>query len=92
MGKQTMGTPCHSYKHRTDNKLYRIQTPQRPIVRTRAIDDYNTDEFPTGTNAIVAVITYTGYDMEDAMIINKASYERGFKHGTVYTTQMVNFG
>ena len=42
--------------------------------------------YPNGTNAIVAVITYTGYDMEDAMIINKSSMERGFGHGTVYKT------
>jgi DNA-directed RNA polymerase I subunit RPA2 len=32
----------------------------------------------------VAVISYTGYDMEDAMILNKSSYERGFAHGVVY--------
>lgn len=33
---------------------------------------------------MVAVISYTGYDMEDAMIINKSAYERGFGHGAVY--------
>lgn len=38
---------------------------------------------------MVAVITYTGYDMEDAMIINKGSYERGFGHGVVYKTKVV---
>lgn len=32
----------------------------------------------------MAVISYTGYDMEDAMIINKSAYERGFAHGCVY--------
>jgi DNA-directed RNA polymerase I subunit RPA2 len=37
-----------------------------------------------GTNAIVAVISYTGYDMEDAMIINKMSLERGFCAGMIY--------
>jgi DNA-directed RNA polymerase I subunit RPA2 len=41
-------------------------------------------DYPSGTNAVVAVISYTGYDMEDAMIINKSSYERGFGHGAVY--------
>jgi DNA-directed RNA polymerase I subunit RPA2 len=34
MGKQTMGTPATAYPHRTDTKLYRIQTPQTPIART----------------------------------------------------------
>lgn len=37
-----------------------------------------------GTNAIVAVISYTGYDMEDAMIINRMSFERGFCAGMIY--------
>jgi DNA-directed RNA polymerase beta subunit len=34
MGKQTMGTPAQALQHRTDTKLYRIQTPQTPIART----------------------------------------------------------
>ena len=33
---------------------------------------------------MVAVISYTGYDMEDAMILNKGAYDRGFGHGCVY--------
>ena len=48
------------------------------------------DEYPMGTNAIVAVISYTGYDMEDAMIINKSAYERGFAYGTVYKANFVD--
>ena len=90
MGKQTMGTPAHALKHRSDNKLYRIQTPQIPIVQNKAQGDYMMDLYPQGTNAIVAVISYTGYDMEDAMIINKAAYERGFKHGSMYKTATVD--
>uniref|UniRef100_X1YWB5 DNA-directed RNA polymerase subunit beta n=1 Tax=Capitella teleta TaxID=283909 RepID=X1YWB5_CAPTE len=88
MGKQTMGTPLHALVHRADNKLYRIQTPQSPMVRPKVYDDYDVDEYPNGTNAIVAVISYTGYDMEDAMIINKSSYERGFAHGSVYKSEV----
>ncbi|PRP80117.1 hypothetical protein PROFUN_12271 [Planoprotostelium fungivorum] len=90
MGKQTMGTPLSAYPYRCDNKLYRIQNPQMPLVRTFGQHDYAVNNYPTGANAIVAVISYTGYDMEDAMIINKSSYERGFGHGSVYKTEYVD--
>ena len=46
------------------------------------------DEYPNGTNAVVAVMAYTGYDMEDAMIINKGSFDRGFMHASVYHTKV----
>lgn len=41
---------------------------------------------------MIAVISYTGYDIEDGMIINKASYERGFMHGKVYKTSSIEIG
>lgn len=88
MLKQTMGTPCHNHQFRTDNKMYRIMFPQKPIVRTQLHNDAELDRYPQGTNAVIAVITYTGYDMEDAMIINKASYNRGFAHGCIYKTKI----
>ena len=90
MGKQTMGTPCHSLPYRPDNKLYRLQTPQAPLVQTATHGSYKMDEYPNGTNAIVAVLSYTGFDMEDAMILNKASYNRGFGHASVYKTIKVD--
>ncbi|KAJ4948843.1 hypothetical protein JOQ06_020366, partial [Pogonophryne albipinna] len=90
MGKQTMGFPLHSFLDRSDNKLYRLQTPQSPMVRPYMYDHYNLDNYPSGTNAIVAVISYTGYDMEDAMIVNKSSWERGFAHGSIYKTELVD--
>jgi DNA-directed RNA polymerase I subunit RPA2 len=89
MGKQTMGTPCHSIMNRADNKLYRINFPQSPIVKTKLYDHFKMDDYPIGTNAIVAVVSYTGYDMEDAMVLNKSSYERGFGHGMIYSTEIV---
>eukprot|EP00750_Incisomonas_marina_P031205 INCI7771.1.p1 GENE.INCI7771.1~~INCI7771.1.p1 ORF type:complete len:993 (-),score=162.14 INCI7771.1:1988-4966(-) len=88
MAKQTMGSPCHNYAHRTDNKMYRIQTPQAPLVYNENHKLLHIDDFSNGTNAVVAVISYTGYDMEDAVIINKSSYERGFGHGSMYKTQV----
>lgn len=90
MAKQTMGFASQSIQFRSDNKLYRLQTPQSPIARTIGYEKYMIDEFPTGTNAIVAVLSYTGYDMEDAMILNKSSVERGMCHGQIYQTETVD--
>jgi DNA-directed RNA polymerase I subunit RPA2 len=92
MGKQTMGTPAHGISVRTDNKLYRIQTPQTPIVRPLLHTYYNMDEYPQGANAVVAVISYTGYDMEDAMILNKSAHERGFGYGQIYKNEFIDLG
>ncbi|XP_064213291.1 DNA-directed RNA polymerase I subunit RPA2 [Tribolium castaneum] len=89
MGKQTMGTPCHNWRSQSETKLYRLQTPATPLFRPVHYDNINLDDFAMGTNAIVAVISYTGYDMEDAMIINKAADERGFAHGSIYKTEFV---
>ncbi|CAE7193248.1 POLR1B, partial [Symbiodinium necroappetens] len=90
MLKQTMATPYHNHDFRPDNKVFRVWCPQSPLVRTEMYDRVDCDEHPIGTNAVVAVITYTGYDMEDAMIINKQSYERGFGHGVVYKTKILD--
>ncbi|XP_054714487.1 DNA-directed RNA polymerase I subunit RPA2-like [Uloborus diversus] len=90
MGKQTMGTPCHALRYRSDNKLYQILIPQAPIVRPTMHDYYHMDDYPMGTNAVVAVISYSGFDMEDAIVLNKSSVERGFKHGCIFKTEIIN--
>ncbi|TGZ82716.1 beta and beta-prime subunits of DNA dependent RNA-polymerase [Ascodesmis nigricans] len=89
MGKQAMGTPGTAIASRTDNKSYRLQTGQTPIVRSPLYNAYGLDNFPNGMNAVVAVISYTGYDMDDAMIMSKSAHERGFGHGTVYKTAIL---
>ena len=88
MSKQAMGTPGTAMEYRTDNKAYRLQTGQTPIVRPPMYNQYGLDNFPNGMNAVVAVISYTGYDMDDAMIINKSSHERGFGDGTIFKTKL----
>ncbi|KAF2457410.1 hypothetical protein BDY21DRAFT_343766 [Lineolata rhizophorae] len=90
MGKQSMGTPGTAIRYRTDNKTYRLQTGQTPIVRPPLHNEYGFDNFPNGMNAVVAVISYTGYDMDDAMIVNKHAHERGFAHGTIYKTKKID--
>ncbi|XP_014274585.1 DNA-directed RNA polymerase I subunit RPA2 isoform X2 [Halyomorpha halys] len=89
MGKQTMGTPCHNWKYQSESKLYWLHTPASPFFRPTHYDLVNLDEFAMGVNAVIAVISYTGYDMEDAMIINKASLERGFAHGSIVKSEFI---
>lgn len=59
MGKQTMGTPCHTWDLQSETKLYRLQTPATPLFRPVHYDEIGLDDFAMGTNAIVAVISYT---------------------------------
>jgi DNA-directed RNA polymerase I subunit RPA2 len=88
MGKQSMGTPGTAMRYRTDNKTYRLNTGQTPIARPPLHNEYGLDNYPNGMNAVVAVISYTGYDMDDGMIINQSSLQRGFGHGTIYKTKV----
>ena len=60
MAKQTMGTPMDSYPFRTDTKLYRLYTPQKPLAQTQGYTKYHVNEYPLGTNAVVAVLAHTG--------------------------------
>ncbi|VVA93013.1 unnamed protein product [Arabis nemorensis] len=90
MAKQTMAYSTQALQFRADQKIYHLQTPQTPVVRTKTYTTYNIDENPTGTNAIVAVLAHTGFDMEDAMILNKSSVERGMCHGQIYQTEAID--
>lgn len=56
MGKQSMGTPGTASAYRTDNKTYRLQTGQTPVVRPPLHNEYGLDNFPNGMNAVVAVM------------------------------------
>jgi DNA-directed RNA polymerase I subunit RPA2 len=88
MAKQSMGIPAHNIKTRNDNKMYMLNYTQHPIVRNK---NYQiVQDYPLGLNCIVAVLSYTAYDMEDAMVINKGSMERGLFNGYVYKTDKID--
>lgn len=77
MGKQAMGHIAFNEQVRVDTVLYLLLYPQKPIVKTRMIDLINFEQLPAGNNCMVAVMSYSGYDIEDAQIWNKCSIERG---------------
>lgn len=54
------------------------------MVKTRTIELTNFDKLPAGQNATVAVMSYSGYDIEDALILNKASIDRGYGRCLIY--------
>jgi DNA-directed RNA polymerase III subunit RPC2 len=78
MGKQAIGFIANNQFLRIDTMLYLMVYPQKPLVKTRTIELVKYDKLPAGQNATVAVMSYSGYDIEDALVLNKASVDRGF--------------
>ncbi|KAL5010211.1 hypothetical protein ScPMuIL_012516 [Solemya velum] len=87
MGKQAMGTIGYNQRNRIDTLLCLLCYPQAPLVKSKTIELINFDKLPAGQNATVAVMSYSGYDIEDALILNKASLDRGFGRCLVYRKQ-----
>ncbi|KAG6374064.1 beta and beta-prime subunits of DNA dependent RNA-polymerase [Boletus reticuloceps] len=78
MGKQAIGAIGYNQFQRIDTLLYLSVYPQQPMVKTKTIELIGYDRLPAGQNATVAVMSYSGYDIEDALILNKASLDRGY--------------
>lgn len=79
MGKQALGIPCLNILNRFDTIMFQLTYPQRPLVSSKVIR-YATHymDMPAGQNAVVAVTSFSGYDIEDAIIMNRASCDRGY--------------
>ena len=71
MGKQAIGAIGFNQLNRIDTLLYLSVYPQQPMVKTKTIELIGYDKLPAGQNATVAVMSYSGYDIEDALILNK---------------------
>lgn len=95
MGKQAIGSIAYNQLERFDSLLYLLVYPQKPLVSTRTIELIGYDRLPAGQNASVAVMSYSGYDIEDALILNKASLDRGFGRCQVmkkFSTTLKKYG
>lgn len=73
--KQALGLYAANYHTRIDTDVSILQYPQKPIVRSFVYDTLKI--YPAGQNLTVAIMTYEGYNMEDALVFNKGSLDRG---------------
>jgi DNA-directed RNA polymerase beta subunit len=86
-GKQAMGVYVTNYENRMDKTAYVLNYPMRPLVDTRIMNLIQLNKIPSGTQVIVAIMTHTGYNQEDSLLINKGSIDRGMALTTVYHTE-----
>jgi DNA-directed RNA polymerase subunit B len=84
MAKQALGVYGTNFHHRVDSRAHILHYPQMPLVETELMEVMGYKQRPTGQNCVVAVLSFEGYNMEDALIFNKASIERGLARSTFY--------
>ena len=87
MGKQAMGMYVTNFYNRMDKTAYVLSNPMRPLVDTRVMRMIKLDEIPSGAPVIVAIMSYTGYNQEDSILINKGAIDRGLFSATIYHTE-----
>ena len=87
MGKQAMGVYATNYDQRMDKTAYVLNYPSRPLVDTRLMNFIQLNKIPSGTQIHVAIMTHTGYNQEDSVLVNKGSIDRGLFLATIYHTE-----
>jgi DNA-directed RNA polymerase beta subunit len=87
MAKQAMGFGALNYDQRMEKTAYVLNSPTRPLVDTRLMNSIHLDRMPAGCEVHVAIMTYTGYNQEDSVILNEGAIKRGLFATTVYHTE-----
>lgn len=82
--KQALGVYAANYHIRMDMDVNLLDYPQRPVVQTIMHDISNYNSHPSGQNVVVAIMSFKGYNMEDAIILNRGSVERGVGRSTYF--------
>lgn len=75
--KQALGLYASNYLLRMDTDISLLQYPQKPIVKTFMHDISKYERHPSGQNITIALLSYDGYNMQDALIVNEGSVQRG---------------
>lgn len=77
MGKQAIGLPFTNTNYRMDTIHHMLCYPEKPIIQSHHAEMNHGNELPFGNNLIVAILTYTGFNQEDSVIMNRGAVERG---------------
>ena len=86
MGKQAMGMYALNYRERFDAMSHLLCYPQIPLVSPFVSKFYGSEKMPSGQNIVVAIMTYTGYNQEDSIMINRSFLQRGGFRSIFYRT------
>jgi DNA-directed RNA polymerase subunit B len=84
MAKQALGIYSTNFQQRVDSRSHILHYPQAPLAETALMDTMGYKLRPSGQNYVVAVLSFEGYNMEDALVFNKASIERGLGRSTFF--------
>jgi DNA-directed RNA polymerase II subunit RPB2 len=87
MGKQAIGMYVTNFDRRMDKTSYVLNYPMKPLVDTRIMNLLNLNNVPSGEMAIVAIGSYTGFNQEDSVIMNRGAIDRGLFSATIYNTE-----
>jgi DNA-directed RNA polymerase II subunit RPB2 len=84
--KQAVSLYHTNYQSRMDKTAVVLNTGQLPLLKSRLLENINGEHNPYGVNTIVAIMCYTGYNVEDATLINEGALQRGLFKTTYMTT------
>jgi len=84
--KQSNGVYAFNFNNRYDARSYLLMYPQAPILTSAAFRTLGLEKHSSGQNFVVALSTYYGYNMKDAVVLNKAAVDRGLGRSVFYRT------